>query len=157
MNPPLETDKDLLQAQNVFKDIIAGDLESSLVYRDGHVIAIMDIQPVNPGHVLVMPIEPVCFLSELPKDTASHLFVVAQKISMAIRHSNLMCTGVNMLLADGASAGQEIPHVHLHIFPRFESDEFGFTFAQRYFDLLPSRAELDDVAAKIRQALVDVA
>jgi histidine triad (HIT) family protein len=154
--PPLETDQNLVSSRDIFAAIIEGSLEASVVYRDEHVIALLDIQPVNQGHVLVMPITPARFLYELDDQVAVRLFVVARKISLAIRNSGIPCTGINLFLADGASAGQEVPHVHLHVFPRYEGDGFGLTFPPRYFEALPSRAELKTVASTLSKALDDI-
>jgi histidine triad (HIT) family protein len=153
--PPLSTDSNLVNTVNVFNEIIAGRRESSTIYRDAQVIAIMDIQPVNPGHVLVIPLEPARFLSELDDAIAAHLFKVARWISLAIRHAGIPCEGINMFLADGASAGQEVPHVHLHVFPRYQGDGFSLNFPERYYNL-PERGELDAVAAKIQRALANL-
>jgi histidine triad (HIT) family protein len=156
MYPPLSTDRNLVDTVNVFREIIAGRSESSTIYRDARVIAIMDIQPVNPGHVLVIPLQPARFLSELDDTTAAHLFKVARWISLAIRHTDVLCEGVNLFLADGASAGQEVPHVHLHVFPRYQGDGFGLKLPERYFASLPKRSELDAVAAKIQRTLANL-
>lgn len=78
--------------------------------------------------------------------------IIAKRISKAIRLSGLPCEGVNLLLADGESAGQEVAHAHLHVFPRVKDDGFGFKFASRYFEL-PPRPELDAAAEKIKVAL----
>lgn len=152
--PPLISDQELVSKTSVFDAIFSDRLEASFVYRDDKVAAIMDIQPINHGHVLVIPIRQARFLNELDAATAGHLFNIGCRIAGAIRSSGIPCEGVNMLLADGASAGQEVPHVHLHVFPRFAGDGFGFKHAERYFTL-PPRAELEAVAGKIRDALED--
>ena len=136
----------------IFSKILAGEIPASFVYRDEKVAAFMDIQPVNPGHVLIVPISPVEFLYQLDDESCQHLMKVAKKISKAIRSSGIPCEGVNLFLADGESAGQEVAHVHLHVFPRFKDDGFGLKFAERYFNL-PPRSELDAAAEKIRMAL----
>lgn len=151
--PPLGSDAELIAAKDVFADIVAGVAPASVVYRDERVMAFMDLQPINAGHVLVIPLQPARFLAELDALVAAHLFVIAQQVAQAIRDSGLRCSGINMLLADGASAGQEVRRVHLHVFPRFEGDGFGFTFPERYFAALPERQELDEVAGKIAAGL----
>ncbi len=138
--------------ENVFSQILAGEAPASFVYRDDLVAAFMDIQLVNPGHVLVVPICPARDLSELDDVTAGRLFQVARRIAAALRKSGLKCEGVNIFLADGEAAGQEVFHVHLHVFPRFAGDGFGLKFADRYFQL-PPREELDEAAKRIRTAL----
>jgi histidine triad (HIT) family protein len=136
----------------IFTRILAGEVPASFIYRDDEVAAFMDIQPVNPGHVLVIPVVPVEYFYELDDATCGRLCQVAKRISKAIRDSAISAEGINLFLADGAVAGQEIAHVHLHVFPRFKNDGFELKFARRYFHL-PSRTELDTVANQIRQAL----
>ena len=138
---------------SIFTKILNGSAPGSFVYRDERVSAFMDIQPVNPGHVLVVPNKEVPYLSDLDDETAAHLFRIARRIAVALRNSGLKCEGVNMFLADGEAAGQEVFHVHLHIFPRYEGDGFGLKFGSDY-TLLPERSELDRVAEEIR-VLVD--
>lgn len=136
----------------IFTRILSGAIPASFVYRDEKVAAFMDIQPINAGHVLVIPITPVEYFCELDNETCGHLFQVAKRISKAIRDSVIPCEGINLFLADGESAGQEIAHVHLHVFPRFKGDGFELKFSDRYLQL-PSRIDLDAHAARIRQAL----
>ncbi|MBE7385533.1 MAG: HIT family protein [Leptolyngbya sp. SIO1E4] len=141
-----------MNTRNVFDEILAGRAPVSLVYQDDLVAAFMDIQPVNPGHVLVVPKKCAQFLWELDNETSARLFGVGRKVAQAIRDSGLQCEGINLFVADGAAAGQEVPHVHLHVFPRYRGDGFGLQFADRYFEL-PLRSQLDDAATKIRNAL----
>ncbi len=136
----------------IFGRILAGEAPASFVYRDEQVAAFMDIQAVTPGHVLVVPIQPAVSLAELDEVAAAHLFVVAQRVAVALRASGLRCEGVNLFLADGAAAGQDVFHVHLHVFPRYAGDGFGLRLPPRYHHP-PSRAALDEAAAQIRAAL----
>ena len=136
----------------IFCRIVAGELPSSVVFRDERCAVFMDIQPVNPGHVLVVPLSHAAYLSDLDEPTAGHLMIVAQRIAAALRVSPLRCEGVNLLLADGESAGQEAFHVHLHVFPRHLGDGFGFCFGPHYTHL-PPREQLESVATQIRSAL----
>jgi histidine triad (HIT) family protein len=136
----------------VFCDILSGSLPASLVYQDEQCTAFMDIQPVTPGHILVIPNLHAAFLADLDADTGAHLFQVAQRLAGVLRESGVKCEGVNFFLADGEAAMQEIFHVHLHIFPRYKGDGFGLRFSSAYFHK-PSRAELDRVAQQIRDVL----
>lgn len=136
----------------VFCDILAGERPASVVFRDHVCWAFMDIRPVNPGHVLVIPTYHASSLAELDEASGAHMFRIAQRVAEALRHSGLRCEGINLFLADGAVAGQEVPHVHLHVLPRYTGDGFGLRFGQRYGDL-PSRAELNAAAEGIRSAL----
>ena len=136
----------------VFCKILSGEFQCSEIYRDNEVAAFLDIQPINPGHVLVIPVKHTPYLENLDSDIGAKVFVVAQKISKAIRKSNIKSTGVNLFLADGEDAGQEVWHTHLHIFPRFANDGFGLKHSKEYFNK-PSREELDHVAGLIREQL----
>ena len=136
----------------IFCDILSNELPSSIVYQDEVCTALMDIQPVNPGHVLVIPNSHVPFLADLDEETGSHLFRVAQRIAQALRRCGVKCEGVNFFLADGEAAMQEIFHVHLHVFPRYREDGFGLIFSESYFSK-PARSELDEVAQSLRNAL----
>lgn len=136
----------------VFCDILAGKLPSSVVFKDDLCCALMDIQPVNPGHVLIIPTYHAPSLAELDEESGAHMFRMAQRIAQALRNSGLKCEGVNLFLADGAAAGQEVFHVHLHVFPRYTSDGFGLKFGPEYGNR-PPRTDLDAIAGKIRTAL----
>ena len=136
----------------IFCQIIAGKAASSNVYEDDVCLAFMDIQPVNPGHVLVVPKMHFKDLSDLPAHIGSHLFQVAQRISLSIAKTQVKSEGIDLFLAHGEAAGQEIFHVHLHMIPRFAGDEFGFRFGPNYVNL-PKRSELDMVADQIKQQL----
>ena len=135
-----------------FCNIVRGAAPSSKVYADDLVMAFMDIQPVNEGHVLIVPRAHAACLAELDAETGAHLFRVAMELSKAVRQSGVRCEGVSLSLADGEAAGQEVFHVHLHLIPRYRGDGFGFRFPADY-GILPDRSTLDEVAAEIRQAL----
>jgi histidine triad (HIT) family protein len=136
----------------VFCDILSGRLPSSMIYRDGLCCALVDIQPVNPGHVLVIPIRHAEDLADLDGKTGAHMFRIAQRVAAAIRASDIPSEGINLFLADGEVAGQEVFHVHLHVIPRYEGDGFGLKLGPEYGHR-PSKAELDDIAGRIRQML----
>ncbi|HEX8236713.1 MAG TPA: HIT family protein [Abditibacteriaceae bacterium] len=136
----------------IFCNIVLGKSPASVVYRDEHCTAFMDIQPVNAGHVLIVPNRHATYLADLDAETGAQMFRVAQQIAAALRNSGIKCEGVNFLLADGKAANQEVFHVHLHVIPRFQGDGFGFTFPSGYTEK-PERSELDTTAQQIKQAL----
>ena len=136
----------------IFCDILSNKLPSSQVYQDEKCTAFMDIQPVNPGHVLIVPNNHASFLAELDEDTGTQMFRTAQRIARALRQSGMKCEGVNFFLADGEAAMQEVFHVHLHVFPRYSGDGFGLKFGPAYGNK-PSRQALDEIAQKIRIVL----
>ena len=133
----------------VFCEIVAGRAESSLVYEDEHVIAFMDIRPLTPGHLLVVPRSHADYLEDLDEDLGAGLFRAGHRLARALRRSGLPCDGVNLFLADGEAAFQEVFHVHLHILPRTPGDGFRIKAAWRR----PGREELDLAAAKVRQGI----
>lgn len=137
----------------VFCRIVKGVAPASIVFDDGKVLAFMDIQPVNPGHVLVIPKAHVAGLSELDEEAGAHLFRVGMRVANAVRRSGVKCEGVNLLLSDGEAAFQEIFHVHLHVIPRFKGDGFGIRFGRQY-GLKPEKDKLDKTALKIRDAML---
>lgn len=103
----------------VFCDIIAGNLPASVVYEDSTVMAIMDISPVNLGHVIVIPKKHIPYMADMDEDTGAHLFKITMRIQKSIRGSGVRCEGINLFLADGEAAFQDVFHLHLHIIPRF--------------------------------------
>ncbi|MGD2252627.1 MAG: HIT family protein [Anaerolineales bacterium] len=136
----------------IFCRIIAGRAEASLVHQDDWVAAFMDIRPVAPGHLLVVPKQHTPDLKGLDEVYARQMIVVGRRLALALRQSGLLCQGVNLYLADGAAAGQTVFHVHLHVIPRFQGDGFRVHFPSGY-GIPPSRSQLDDTAAMIKAAL----
>jgi histidine triad (HIT) family protein len=132
--------------------LLSGELEVSMVQQDDLCSAFMDIQPVNPGHVLVVPNRHAACLADLTEEEGAQTFRVAQRLTAALRRSGVRCEGVNFFLADGEAAGQEVFHVHLHIFPRYAGDGFGLTFPPAYSQK-PQREELNKIGGRIRNAL----
>lgn len=136
----------------IFCKILAGESEVSFVYRDETCAAFMDTQPINSGHLLVIPIRHSAYLSELKEEEGAKIFHVAQRLASALRRSGVRCEGVNLFLADGEAAMQEVFHVHLHVVPRYANDGFGFKFTDGYRNK-PERKELIEVAEKIIHGL----
>ena len=85
-------------------------------------------------------------------ESGKHIFAVAQTLASALRGSGIRCEGINLFLADGKAAMQEVFHFHLHVIPRFDGDGFGFQFSLQYAEL-PTRDELEKNAFHIIQAL----
>jgi histidine triad (HIT) family protein len=136
-------------AECVFCAIEAGRAEASLVYAGDTVIAFMDIRPITPGHLLVVPRVHAAYLEDLDENTGAAMWRVAHRVARAMRGSGLRVEGVNLFLANGEAAGQEVFHVHLHVLPRYRGDGFRLSFEAQH----PERAELDTNAALIGRAL----
>jgi len=143
---------DKLMAHCIFCDILYGLAPAEFVHQDDLCGAFMDIHPVNPGHVLVVPRRHVAQLTDLDDLSAGRLMQVARRVDAALRGSGLKCEGVNLFLADGRAAGQEVMHVHLHVFPRFLKDGHHLRFGPAYFLPTPA-AELGRNAELIRSQL----
>lgn len=135
----------------VFCDIVSGAVPASIIYEDDLVAAFLDLFPVNRGHTLVIPKRHVTDLATCSSDVAGELFARAQALAPTIVEAT-GATGFNVWTANGADAGQEIFHLHLHILPRFRDDEFGLRFPKGYPRETP-RHELDEVATTIRGQL----
>ncbi len=133
----------------VFCRIAARQLAASYVAESPTVLAVMDIDPVTAGHVLVIPRAHLPGLADLSDDLAAEMFAVARSVAAALRRSSLRCEGVNLLYADGEAAFQEVFHSHLHVVPRYVGD--GFTIDARWGSS-PARAELEANAEAIRVA-----
>jgi histidine triad (HIT) family protein len=132
--------------------LVAGELEVSIIHEDDLCVALMDIQPINPGHALVVPRRHAPYLSDLEPEDGAQIFRVAQRIAGALRKCGVKCEGVNFFLADGEAAGQEVFHVHLHVFPRYSGDGFGLNLPGDYQDR-PAREELNEIAQRMRSKL----
>jgi len=128
-----------------FCAIVDGDAPASIVTECPETLAFMDLNPANEGHVLIVPKAHAIGLAALPKATGGRMFAVAQEIAGALRRSEFPTDGINLFLADGEAAGQEVAHVHLHVVPRTEDDEVAFVAHQRPAD----REHLDEVAESI--------
>ena len=112
----------------VFEMIIKGDIPSVKLYEDDLCLAILDINPVEKGHTLVISKNVYPTFQEAPEKTLSHMFEVAKKLEKKMREE-LKCDGSNILINNGKASGQEVPHLHIHVIPRYFNDnqEFGFT------------------------------
>lgn len=132
----------------IFSKIIAGELPCFKVYEDEHVLAFLDINPIQPGHTLVVPkIASKNALDADPEDLA-RLITVGQRLAKAIMEA-VGCDGVNFLINNGEAAGQVVFHTHLHIIPRFNDDGV-------YEEPMPGEyesGEAESLAATIAESL----
>ncbi len=122
------------------------------MFRDEQVTVFMDINPVNPGHLLVVPNKHAAGIDDVPEAVCARMFIVGRWMARALRQSGLRCEGVNLYLADGAAAGQDVFHSHLHVIPRFQGNT-GSLHLQADFSAAASRQELDAHAEVIRGSL----
>lgn len=133
----------------IFCEIVAGRSAVSKFYEDDVVVGLMTIGPVTEGHAMVIPKQHAAYLADLDEATGRHLWTVTQRAAAALRESGVRCEGVNLFLADGEAAFQEVFHVHMHVFPRYKGDPFKLVAD---WNIKPHRDELDRIAAQIRVA-----
>ncbi len=113
----------------IFCRIIAGEIPSTKIYEDDLVYAFLDINPINPGHVLVIPKEHHESSSTIPEATAGRMFHVGSRIGVALKRAKDY-DAFNLHLADGTAAGQVVNHAHLHVVPRGVEDNFHWNWRQ---------------------------
>lgn len=127
----------------VFTRIIDGELPGRFVYTDHRCVAFLSINPLRPGHVLVVPRLEVEHWVDLPADEWHHLTSVARHLAGALQRA-YQPTKVGMMLA-----GLEVPHVHIHLVPIDGVHDLDFGNA----DPDPDAVALDEAAETIRRAL----
>ncbi len=132
----------------VFCKIRDGQIPSVKIYDDERIFAIMDINPLNEGHLLVIPKAHTATLYEIAEDDLGRSAVVAKRIALAVQKA-LRPEGLNVLQANGAAAFQSVPHFHLHLIPRWGGDGKGFDWKLLKGDPEKIRA----AGQKIRAAL----
>ena len=131
----------------LFCKIIKGEIPADKVFEDEDFIAIIDIKPVNLGHVLLMPKRHYRNLLDLPADILSKLGVHLQKLAKAVKEAT-SADGINIGLNNEPAAGQLIGHQHSHIMPRFEID--GYTHWRGEGNYSPE--DFKTIAEKIKAA-----
>ena len=133
----------------IFCKIVRGEIPSTKVYEDDHVLAFLDIGPVVKGHVLVIPREHYDPLTATPAPVLHDIIEAIQRVADGLMRG-LKADGVNIHQANGAAAGQIVPHVHFHVIPRFADDGHHWNWAARKYSDMD---EMAHVAATIRDAI----
>ena len=142
-------------AHCIFCDLIQGAGEVSVCYEDTHAIAFMDVQPVNVGHVLVVPRDHYESLCDVPPDIAMHLFDVSMRLVPIVRDVT-GCADMNLVVNSGEAAGQDVFHYHVHLIPRRKDDGFDIPLPFPASEM-PDRTFLDAIASRIISAMRDPA
>ncbi len=130
----------------LFTRIIEGEIPGVFVWRDPECVVFLSINPMHPGHALVVPREEIDHWIDLEPTLAAHLFQVAQTIGRA-QDASLSPRRVGVMIV-----GDEVPHVHIHVVPFDSVAELSFAHA----DPDPPPGSLDVAAARIREALRDL-
>lgn len=106
---------------NIFQRLLAGELPASFVYRDARCAAFLDISPMARGHTLVIPTRACVTMDALDAAERAHLLEVAIAVGAAQR-AGLGSKAQHLLVNDGKAASQSVPHVHVHVIPRYGGD-----------------------------------
>ena len=128
----------------VFEMIINGEIPSTKLFEDEDVLVILDINPVEKGHALVISKVVYPNFTDAPACLLSHMMEIAQKVDRKQREA-LGCDGTNILINNGPAAGQEIPHLHIHVIPRYKDDGQQLGFGKQKYE----EGELQDFGAKL--------
>lgn len=143
--------KEFQKKQCIFCQIIAGKVQSKKVFEDDKAIAILDINPANPGHILLLPKEHYTIMPQIPEDEITHIAMVAKSLSNILLRS-IGAQGTNIIVANGVIAGQRAQHFMVHIIPRMEKDDLKFILPQ---NTLPEK-ELDEISKKLSKSLGEI-
>jgi histidine triad (HIT) family protein len=131
-----------------FCQIVAGDLSARVVREDDRTLAFLDVRPLFPGHVLLVPKAHVETLADLPDDLVGPLFTQARCLS-AVMETALGAAG--SFVAMNNKVSQSVPHLHVHVVPRNRKDGLkGFFWPRNHY---ADDAHADEVAATLRSAL----
>ena len=133
----------------IFCRIVAGEIPTEVVAREPEVVAFLDVQPLADGHVLVVPRAHVPCVEDLSPEAADALFRAVVRLAGPVREA-LGAAGTTIGVNNGEATGQTIPHVHVHIVPRWPDDGAGSVHT-----IFPRRTKrtLPDVGAAIRRTL----
>jgi histidine triad (HIT) family protein len=127
----------------VFTKIIEGELPGTFVWRDERCVAFMSINPLAPGHALVVPIEEVDHWVDASPDLVAHLFGVTHRIADAQRRA-FDCERVGVIIA-----GYEVPHMHIHSIPTSSMAQLSFANAAATVDPAELRKWADAITAEL--------
>lgn len=131
----------------IFCDIISKSREGHFIYEDNHHVAFLDKYPIDKGHVLVVPRHHYEKITDMPENKVGELFSQIPKIAKAIMAST-GAVAFSLAQNNGRAAKQIIPHVHVHIIPRYA--EMGAVWTKR---TIPSSDDLNNLANQIKANL----
>ncbi|MCD6214739.1 MAG: HIT family protein [Candidatus Desulfofervidus sp.] len=131
----------------IFCKIIQGEIPATKVYEDEKVLAFMDINPLNDGHTLVVPKRHAETIFEIDPQDLIATMKVAQRLAIAIKKA-LNSDGMIVVQLNNKAAGQMVPHLHIHLIPRWEND--GLQIGK--WEIKPGDIEkIKDIAEKIKK------
>lgn len=134
----------------LFCKIISGEVPSYKIYEDDAVYAFLDIYPASEGHTLVAPKKHFSNFTDMSAEDIALLFEAARKVTAAVENA-FSAEGSNIGINNGEVAGQDVPHVHVHVIPRRKGD--GGRGIKSIVWTETDTTNLEEVAEKIRKAL----
>jgi len=105
---------------NIFARILRGEIPSHKVYEDEHTMAMMDIMPTSPGHVLVLPKAPARNLLDVSEDVLPALIRTVRRVALAVKDA-MGADGITVQQFNETAGGQSVFHLHFHVVPRWEN------------------------------------
>jgi histidine triad (HIT) family protein len=135
----------------IFCKIIGGEETVSIIYEDEEVLAFLDIQPLYPGHVLVVPKPHYRNLFFVPEALAARTFATARRLLPGLARAT-GCRAVNLFSPNGADGGQSVFHFHLHLLPVPEGQPFPLQLPSASTPV-PTRSQLDVMAVRVGQCI----
>jgi histidine triad (HIT) family protein len=145
--------QEMVKQQCIFCKILAGEIPAHKVYEDSKVLAFLDIKPANLGHVLLIPKKHYSVLPQMPDDEVCYLFAVAKQLSGVI-FDTVGAEGVEIRQRNGQVAGQLVPHVHVHIIPRYQNDNVPTDWNPKEFSEAELKKVTTDLATKAKSIKV---
>lgn len=133
----------------IFCRIVAGAIPSEKVYEDAKLLAFMDIGPVRPGHLLLIPRKHYERFTEVPDDLAADMGRMVPRLSRAVVAA-AKADGFNIFQTNGACSGQAVPHVHIHIIPRHNKDGYSFRWVAGKYEAGELQAWREKIAAALK-------
>lgn len=149
MDDPIKNSQEISNGTScIFCKIVKGKIPADKIYEDENCLAFLDITPINPGHILLIPKEHYENLFDLPDETLSKMAPIIKKLAIAVKNG-VNAEGINIGMNNERPAGQLVPHAHFHIMPRFSNDGHRHWKGKSY-----AEGQSQKTAEKIKDAII---
>jgi len=133
----------------IFCKIVAGAIPCTRIYEDDQVLSFMDVGPISPGHTLLVPKKHYAAIMEMSAEEVAALFRPVAALAAAVKAA-VGADGINVLQNNGATAGQVVPHLHIHLIPRWPGDGLGFRWPARQADFAVLAKQAEAIRALLK-------
>ncbi len=137
----------------IFCKIASGEIPTKKIYEDQKFLAFLDVNPRAVGHCLIIPKKHAATLTDLPKEDAGPIFQIVQHLAKIITE-RLGAKGYNIGSNNGESAGQAVPHLHLHIIPRYDTDKHKAGFEAAFQVNEDAKKDIDKTLSTITRGKI---